>query len=241
MKHIYFIGSLLCSLCLLACQNDAKESSTAVEITTVDSAVPTPTAVSNITPSSKDKSTVAKQDTTKLPVSEGTTSAVDGAEPSVTDSYRDITVGGVKSACDLITEAEIRKKIPGFAKVRELKMTPRNSPDNHASACECRAMNENIAFVLGYRKNAANLQYIDQIIAEGEVREYAPNIPPYEPVEGLGMKAAFNRKHGYMKWVGENGVLVYAYVFPTTVQNVDVYEQVLYKLGEDIDNRFHGR
>lgn len=237
MKHIYFTCCFLLIGTLLSCQNDPKVNPEASPAPVVQTETPPPTTS---TPATTTEVPITTTPTTETPA--GANPPPSTATPSSedpTDAYRDITVGGIKSACDLISEAEIRRLIPGFADVQELKMTARNSPDNHASACECRAMNENIAFVIGYRKNPANLQYIDDIIEKGEFREYAANIPPYEPVQGLGQKAAFNTKHGYLKWVGNNGVLVYTYVFPTTIQTVDLYKEVLYKWAQDIDARFH--
>lgn len=243
MKHLYLVTSILFALFFVACMDDTKEEATTNQppVPVSNAANPSPKTVANVVVENE-KPTVIKQDTSKSPDVEATKETITN-EVSEEDAhpYRDISVGKITSACDLISEAEIREKVPGFKNVAQLNMIPRNSPDNHSSACECRAVNDNKVFIVGYRKNPANLQYIDQIIAEGEIREYSANIPPYEPVQGLGLKAAFNRKHGYMKWVGDNGVLVYAYVFPTNVQNVDMYEPVLYKMGQEIDDRFHGR
>ncbi len=239
MKHLYFTFCFLLIGTLLACQTDPAPS----ESTTID---PTPTAqeVSPVAtpvtaaPTTSDTAPLTTSTPSKTTTNEENT-ATEEAEPY--DPDRDVTVGTIKNACQLISEEEMRRLVPGFANAKEIQMNPRNSPDNHASACECRAVGENKAVVIGYRKNPTNLQYIDEIIAKGEEREYAPNIPPYEPVSGLGQKAAFNTKHGYMKWVGDNGVLVYIYVFPTTVKTVDLYKQVLYKWAQTIDTRFNAK
>lgn len=234
MKHLYFTFCFLLIGTLLACQTDPKPTESATIIPTPrEEASPTSPVA---TPATPDPTTTNTAAATSVPAE--TTTEEDTEETEAYDPDRDVTVGTIKNACELISEAEIRRLVPGFSKAKEIQMNPRNSPDNHASACECRAVGENKAVVIGYRKNPANLQYIDDIIAKGEVREYAPNIPPYEPVKGLGQKAAFNTKHGYMKWVGDNGVLVYMYVFPTTVQTVDLYKEVLYKWAQDINARF---
>ncbi len=246
MRLLYLLS--LCAIVAVACQNDPKTTST------VDTSTSTPKDMDEgkaVVVSTSDKNGVVTVADT-IPNSENSGSTAAPSQPTTSsskeaevseeyDPYRDISVGTITNACQLVTEAEIRKRIPGFSNVQEIRMTPRNSPDNHASACECNAMNEKKVFVIGYRKNPANLQYIDEIIAKGEFREYAPDIPPYQPVAGLGQKAAFNTKHGYLKWVGDNGVLVYTYVFPTTVQNVDTYQKVLYDFAQDIDARFNAK
>lgn len=150
------------------------------------------------------------------------------ASPEVaTDSYTNLSVGAIENACDLITKADVRL-LPGFAEVEDLYKKTRNSPDQHTSVCEFLAKSQGLAFVLSYHKSAGNSKLIDDFVEKG-----------YKSVEGIGQKAAFDRKKGYLKWIGENGVMVTAYIFPTTPQTVDAYYEALSILAKGIDKRFH--
>ncbi len=148
-------------------------------------------------------------------------------QETVTDSYTDLSVGAIKNACDLLTEVDVRT-LPGFAEVEDLYKKTRNSPDKHTSVCEFLAKSQGLVFVLSYHKSAGNSQLIDEFVTKG-----------YKRVEGIGQKAAFDRKKGYLKWVGENGVMVTAYIFPTKPQTVDAYYEALSALAKTIDKRFH--
>lgn len=150
---------------------------------------------------------------------------------------RDVTIGMIQEACQLISQDWLRKNIPGFNK-GELKLISRTAPDAHASGCECRPDGSQETFVIGYRKNAANLQYVKDLIRIGMIKQYGASVPPFRAVEGLGQLAAFSDVNGYLSWVTASGVYVYMYRFPTVKERMEEDFKLLYALAPEIDAKF---
>lgn len=150
---------------------------------------------------------------------------------------RDLSVGEIKEACQLISEKWLQQHIPGFDQGKII-LVSRATPDNHASACECRVENKKYAFVIGYKKNPANLQAVSDLISKGQIKEMSANVPPFKEVKGLGQKAAFSNRNGNLVWVSENGVYIYMYIFPPSASTMEEHFNILYKLAPAINQKF---
>jgi hypothetical protein len=150
---------------------------------------------------------------------------------------RDVTVGMIQEACQLISKDWLRRNIPGFSK-NEIKLISRTAPDAHASGCECRPDGSQETFVIGYRKNPANVQYVKDLIRIGMIKQYGANVPPFRPVEGLGQIAAFSDVNGYLSWVTSSGVYIYMYLFPPVKERMEEDFKMLYTLAPEIDAKF---
>ncbi|MEN0046559.1 MAG: hypothetical protein AAF806_05850 [Bacteroidota bacterium] len=149
-----------------------------------------------------------------------------------------LEVGAIKEACQLVTEEWLKRYIPGFQiQIREeseIKRLSRTSPDGNASACQCTAGGEKIAFVLGYKKSAGNLQYINTLLTEGLKKEDDFNIPPYQEVFNLGQKAAFSKYNGNLAWVTEGGLYLYMYIYPQSTETMKDHFNILYSVAPQI-------
>lgn len=158
-------------------------------------------------------------------------------EPEEDNAMRDFSAGKIKEACQLAPEAWLRKNIPGFEQ-GTIAYDSRPSPDGHASSCVCRLEQERKAFVIGYKKSAGNMLYLENLLKEGLKKDYGPNVPPYQEVPGIGQKAAFSQRNGNLAWVTETGVYVYMYLFPYDKSTVQKDYQLLRELAPGINQKF---
>lgn len=145
-------------------------------------------------------------------------------------------IGQIKEACQLISEAWVVKNIPGFED-GDVKLVSRTSPDGNASACQCTKTGgaDKVAFVIGYRVSAGNMQYINGLMKDGLQRENAANIPPYLEVRGLGQRAAFSRANGNLAWVTDSGLYIYMYIYPLKEETMRPHFDLLYALAPEIN------
>lgn len=149
-----------------------------------------------------------------------------------------LEVGSIKEACQLVTEEWLKQNIPGFQigsnAETEIKRLSRTSPDGNASACQCTVAGEKVAFVLGYKKAAGNLQYLNTLLTEGMKKEDDFNIPPYQEVFNLGQKAAFSKYNGNLAWVTEGGLYLYMYIYPQSTEMMKDHFNILYSVAPQI-------
>jgi len=147
-----------------------------------------------------------------------------------------LEVGAIKEACQLVSEEWLRQNIPGFqvGEDIEIKRLSRTSPDGNASACQCTVGGEKLAFVLGYKKAAGNLQYINILLTEGMKKDDDFNVPPYQEVYNLGQKAAFSKYNGNLAWVTEGGVYLYMYMYPQSTETMKDHFNTLYSVAPQI-------
>lgn len=175
------------------------------------------------------------QTTAKAEMNEGLSEPIIEVEEAAVPD-RDVTVGQIKEACQLISEEWLKKNIPGFNR-GEIAMVSRTSPDAHASGCECRPKSTEEAFVIGYRKNPTNLKYVQDLIRVGMVKQYGAAVPPFRPVDGLGQIAAFSDVNGWLVWVNETGVQMYMYRFPSSRARMEDDFNLLYALAPALDEK----
>lgn len=149
-----------------------------------------------------------------------------------------LEVGAIKEACQLVTEEWLKQNIPGFqigdGSETEIKRLSRTSPDGNASACQCTVGGEKLAFVLGYKKSAGNLQYMNTLLTEGLIKEDDLNVPPYQEVYNLGQKAAFSKYNGNLAWVTEGGLYLYMYIYPQSTEMMKDHFNILYSVAPQI-------
>ncbi len=185
--------------------------------------------------SCQNEGTTANNSTKKAEISkELSEPIIEVEEPTTKD--RDVTVGQIKEACQLISKDWLKKNIPGFNR-GEIAMVSRTSPDAHASGCECRPKSAEEAFVIGYRKNPANMQYVQDLIRVGMLKQYGASVPPFRKVDGLGQVAAFSDVSGWLVWVSETGVQLYMYRFPADRTRMEEDFNLLYTLAPSIDDK----
>lgn len=153
-----------------------------------------------------------------------------------TELRQDVVIGQIEEACQLITEDWVRQNIPGFG-TGEINLISRTSPDGNASACQCTQADatKQVAFVIGYRISAGNMQYIESLMTQGMQRDEAANIPPYQEVYNLGKRAAFSRANGNLAWVADNGLYLYMYMYPQSAEMMKSHFNTLYSLAPQIN------
>ncbi|MEM8527247.1 MAG: hypothetical protein AAGG68_21580 [Bacteroidota bacterium] len=183
-----------------------------------------------------------EQETKSVEVSDNTTESTSNLPAPTEDKdlgqvKQGLAVGAIKEACQLVSEDWLRAKIPGFqvAEDVDIKRLSRTSPDGNASACQCTVGGEKRAFVIGYKKAAGNLQYINSLLTEGMKKDDDLNIPPYQEVRELGQRAAFSQHNGNLAWVTEDGLYLYMYMYPQSPATMKSHFNVLYSLAPEIN------